>query len=165
VAKISVDAADTLLSLLRSSQGIPAAIAEIKSRDAMTVPELGESQMLPGHVGGNLAEEGRGFQYPILYVYCDKVKNAHVEKFRKFSGTARLNIEIRVSGTRVEGLERDLATYVDAVTEVLHRCEGDWGLGLSFSGAYEVGIEAVQQGAKNFRQTAKVVLEVDVSQD
>lgn len=165
MAKISVDAADTLLSLLRSSDGFPAAMSDIKARDALTVPDLGEPQMLPGRIGGDVAEAGSGFQYPVLFVYCDKVTNEHVEKFRKFSGTARVNIEIRVSGTRVEGLERSLAAYVDAVTEVLHGCRGDWGLGLSYSGAYEVVFEAVQQGGKSFRQAAKVVLEVDVSQD
>ena len=91
--------------------------------------------------------------------------NSQREKFRKFSGRARLNIEIKVSHTRSEGLERSLETYVDAVTEVLHRSQGDWGRGLGYSGAYEVHFEAVTQGGRNFLQTAKVVLEVDVSQN
>ena len=102
MAKVSIDAAETLLSLLCSSQGFSAAMAEIQMRDTRSVPELGESQMLPGHVSGDLAEEGRGFQYPALFVYCDKVTNSHREKFRKFSGKARLNIEIKSSQSRLE---------------------------------------------------------------
>ena len=165
MASISIDAADTLLSLLRSGQGIPAAMAEIQVRENRSVPELAGAQMLSGHLDKDVAEQGRGVPYPALFVYCDRVVNSQREKFRRFSGRARLNIEIRVSGTRCEGLERELETYVDAVTEVLHRSQGDWGQGASYSGAYEVHVEAVKRGGKNFLQTAKVVLEVDVSQN
>jgi len=165
VASISADAAATLLSLLRSAQGVPAAIAEIQIRENRSVPELAESQMLAGHLDKGVAEEGRGLQYPALFVYCDRVTNSQREKFRKFSGRARLNIEIKVSSTRGEGLERNLETYVDAVTEVLHGSHGDWGRGVSYSGAYEVHFDAAKRGGKNFLQTAKVVLEVEVSQN
>jgi hypothetical protein len=165
VASISIDAADTLLTLLRSTEGVTAAIAEIQLRENRTVPELAGSQMIAAHMDKEVAEQGRGLQYPVLFVYCDRVMNSQREKFRKFSGRARLNIEIKVSNSREEGLGRGLETYVDAVTEVLHRSHGDWGGGVSYSGAYEVHFEAAKKGGRNFLQTAKVVLEVDVSRD
>jgi hypothetical protein len=140
-------------------------MAEIQLRDSRPVPELSEAQMLGGNLGGESAEQPRSLQYPALLVYCDKVINSQREKFRKFSGKARLNVEIKVSDNRPDGLGLSLETCVDAVTEVLHRSQGDWGQGMSYSGAYEVQFEPVKRGGKNFVQTGKVVLEVDVSQD
>ena len=70
----------------------------------------------------------------------------------------------RVSESRLERLERKLETYVDAATEVLHQSQGDWGRGVSYSGSYEAVFEAVKRGGRNYLHTAKVVLEVDVSQ-
>lgn len=165
MASISIDTADTLLSLLRSTHGVAASIAEIQLRENRTVSELAGSQMIAGHIDKEVAEQGGGLQYPNLFVYCDRVTNSQREKFRRFSGRARLNIEIKVSSSRAEGLGRSLETYVDAVTEVLHRSQGDWGGGVSYSGMYEVGFEAVKKGGRNFLQTAKVVLEVEVSRD
>jgi len=165
VAKVSVDAADTLLSLLGSTEGVPAALAEIQLREGQTGPSPSTLQILAGQARGDVAEETKGFQYPAAFVYCDRVVNSQREKFRKFSGEARLNVEVRVSGSHLDGLERSLERCVDAVTEVLGRSHGDWGRGVHYSGAYEVEFEPVKHGGRNYIQTARVVLEVSVSQD
>lgn len=165
MANNSMDAASTLVSLLRGSNGVGAVIADARFEDNRFLPEIADSQMWTSHLHGDLSEEGRGFQYPALFVYCDKVTNLLREKFRKFSGKVRLNVEIRASQNRFEGLDETMAAYVDAVTEVLQRNQGDWGRGMSYSGAYEVTLEAIKRGGKGFVQTAKVILEVDVSQD
>jgi hypothetical protein len=164
VAQVGSITANTLLGLLCSSSGLPSAVAEVSMRENTALPEIGEEQMFAQNVSSDLAEKGQAFRYPAVYVYCDKTANLLREKFRKFSGTARLNVEIRISHNRMEELDRDLQLYVDAVTEVLHRNYGDWGQGISYSGGYEVQFGAVKQGGKNYVQTAKVVLKVDVSQ-
>ena len=160
-----MNTAETLVSLLRGSDGVAAAIANARFENNQYLPEISDSQMWTSHLHGDLSEEGRGFQYPALFVYCDKVTNLLREKFRMFSGTARLNVEVRASQNRFEGLELILATYVDAVTEVLQRNQGDWGHGMSYSGAYEVAVDPIKRGGRGFVQTAKVTLEIDVSQD
>ena len=164
MAQIGSVTTDTLLGLLRASSGLPSAIAEIAMRENVTLPKFDEAQLLAQNVSSDLAEKSQTFRYPAVYVYCDKISNSLREKFRKFSGTARLNIEIRFSRNRPEGLENDLQLYVDAVTEVLHSNRGDWGRGICYSGAYEIKFGSVERGGQNFRQAARVVLEVDVSQ-
>ena len=164
MANVSIETAETLLSLLRAQSGMNASIGEIAMEEGAALPELGPSQILSGNASGDLAEKGHRLRYPAVFVYCDKLTNSLREKFRRFSGTARLNVEIRVSQTSLEGLERSVQRYVNAATEVLHNSRGDWGRGISYGGGYQVEFAAAKAGGKNFVQTAKVVLEVEVSQ-
>lgn len=164
MARIANTATQTLAGLLRSSDGLAPAVAGVSRRENIELAPIGESSILTGNPGGELAGRSRVARYPALSVYCDKVSNLQREKFRSFSGTARMNIEVRVSGDRYEHLERELQLYVDAVTDVLENSRGDWGQGISYSGGYEIQFAAVKPGGRNFTQTAKVTLEVDVSQ-
>ena len=165
MAQVGSLTANTLFSLLNAGNGLPGTIAEIAMRQNQVLPEFDESHMFAQNVSSDLAEKGQVFRYPAIYIYCDKVTNLLREKFRKFSGKARLNVEIRISQHRLEGLEHSLQLYVDAVTEVLHGNQGDWGQGISYSGGYEIQFGAVKQGGKNYIQAARVILEVDVSQN
>ena len=85
------------------------------------------------------------------------------EKFRTFSGTVGLAIDVRVSHDRSEAIGELLNTYVDAVTDVLDRARGEWRPGVFYPGGYEVTFAAAKRGGKNFLQTAKVRLEVILS--
>lgn len=163
MAKIGIETAETLLRMLCSSDGLTAAITDISLRENRVMPEIGGQQVFAENVPAELAEKEPAFRYPALFVYCDRVVNSHREKFRTFAGAARLVVEVRVSGERRDGLEHDLQLYVDAVTEVLHNNRGDWGQGIGYSGAYEVQFGSVKRGGRSYIQTAKVVLEVDVS--
>ena len=113
---------------------------------------------------GKVHFRGRPGRFPVVFVYCDKVSNLQREKFRCFSGVARLNIELLVSGERQEALEQKLQFYVDAVTDVLECNRGDWGQGIGYGGGYEIQFAALKRGGRNYTQSAKVSLEVDVSQ-
>ncbi len=44
---------------------------------------------------------------------------------------------------------------MDAVTRVLDQNRGSWGEGAFFSGKYEVAIDPVKHGGRNFLQVAK----------
>ena len=165
VARIASATTETMLGLLRASGGLSATIAEIAFREKVKLDELGESQMFAGNVPVDLADRSCLGRFPLLHVYCDRVRNLQREKFRGFSGTARVTIELRASDERMEKLERKLQLYVDALTEVLQRNRGDWGQGMSYGGGYEIQFSAVKSGGKNYLQVAKLVLEVDVSQN
>jgi len=65
----------------------------------------------------------------MVNVYCEKVKNQLTEKFRTFSGTAQMTIEVRHSQDRLEGLQDSLQLYTDAATQVLAANRGDWAMG------------------------------------
>ncbi len=97
-------------------------------------------------------------KYPVVHVYSDRVRNLLTEKFRTFSGKVRTVAEVRVSQDRIEGMEEQLRLYVDAVTQVLDANRGSWGEGAFFTGGYEVSIDPVQHGGRNFLQIAKVSL-------
>ena len=121
------------------------------------------SQLVIRNVAADLAEKTAGVVYPAFFVYCDKVSNSLREKFRTFSGTARMVIETRASQDRLEGLEDRLHIYADAVMRVLDANRGDWGQGMFYTGGYEVAFGPVKHGGKHFIQTAKVVFEVEIS--
>src|ERR1017187_4236679 len=72
-------------------------------------------------------------------------------------------IEVRVSQDRLVGIENQLQTYVDAVTQVLDQNRGDWGEGMFYAGCYEAALGPVKHGGRNFIQAGKVTFEVGVS--
>lgn len=117
------------------------------------------------NVASDLAEKTAGVQYPAINVYCDKVINDLVEKFRTFSGRVQVAVEARVSQDRLRGLSEVLAQLVDAVADVLSKNRGDWGDGMFYGGKYEVAFGAIKHGGKNFLQTAKVTFDIGVSKD
>jgi hypothetical protein len=96
-------------------------------------------------------------------VYCERVSNLLREKYRRFSGTVRMAIEIRDSRDRIEGLEDEVRYYADAVAQVLDSNRGDWGDGVFYPGGYEVTFGPVKQGGKNFLQSAKATFDLEVS--
>ena len=54
--------------------------------------------------------------------------------------------------------------YVDAVTDVLDSQRGCWAPGVMYTGGYEVSLNPLKHGGKNFLQTAKITFELEVSQ-
>ena len=156
-------AVNRVIQILKSNTGLPYSIQAIaKSTDTELAP-IGSEQIHGINVAAEVAERSAGARYPAVYVFCDRVKNTMREKFRTFSGQIRTNIEIRVSYDRLEGVERQLQLYVDAVTDVLDNNRGDWGNGSFFGGGYEINYGQVKHGGKNFVQTAKVSFELEMS--
>ena len=123
------------------------------------------SQVCSQNIAADLAERSAPTHYPAVYVYCEKIINDLTEKFRSFSGRANMAIELLYSQDRLEGLEKGLEEGVDAATGALQASRGDWGDGIFYAGAYEVGIGAVKRGGKSFIQVAKVTFEIGVSRN
>jgi len=136
-------------------------LAEIAARDQTYWKPFEEKSVLLHNIAPDLADRNKGTVYPAVYLYAAKVENLPRQKFAGFSGPIRLVADLRSTGERYEGLEREITTYVEAVTTALLANTGSWGDGLIYSGAYAVKFETVKLGGRNFIQSAKVELEVE----
>lgn len=142
---------------------VAAAGAQVASSSGIAVPALSAGRVISGNIPAELAEKTTGAQYPLLRVSCSKISNTLKEKFRTFSGQAEVTVETLVTQDRLEGIEDQLHGCVEAVTAVLDANRGDWGGGALYNGGYEVSFGPVKHGGRNFLQSAKVTITVDVS--
>jgi hypothetical protein len=108
-------------------------------------------------------EKTASVRYPAVTLYCERLRNTQMEKFRVFSGNALLVAEIRASGARAEDLETDLNSYVEAACRVLENYRGAWTEIGTYTGAYDVKFQAMRPGGKQFTKMAQIVFEVQVS--
>jgi hypothetical protein len=165
MARLAGVVANRVLEALSNGQALPGQIARLSMEAGVPEQKPGITQLLVRNVSAEIAEKSAGASYPAFQIYCEKLTNSLREKFRTFSGTARMVIEARASQDRLEGLEDRLYVYVDAITNLLDASRGDLGQGMFYTGGYEVTFGAVKHGGKNFLQTAKVVFEVEISTD
>ena len=164
MAKAGSIAARKMAGFLAAPEtGVNAAAARLAEESDVALMPLAPAQVANQNIAVELAERSSVVKYPVVHVYVDRIRNVLTEKFRRFSGKVRTVAEVRVSQDRVEGIEERLRLYVEAVTQVLDTNRGSWGEGAFFGGQYEVAIEPVRHGGKNFLQVAKVSFEVDVS--
>ena len=143
--------------------GLGPAIAGIAAESGVDLAPIPAEHVANQNVSVELSERAQVIKYPAVYVYTDRVRNLLTEKFRTFSGKVRTVAEVRISQDRIEGVEEQLRLYVEAVTQVLDANRGSWGEGAFFTGGYEVKIDPVRHGGRNFLQIAKVEFDVDVS--
>jgi hypothetical protein len=162
MASISGAATSYLVGLLTSATGVDARALEIAIEDGFE-HVAGVRTIAIQNAAADLAEKTLQGKYPAVLVYCDKLANTLKEKFRVFSGTARLVVEVRCTRDRLEGLDEHLQLYAAAVSRVLENGRGQWTPGLYYAGGYEVTYGPVRTGGNYFLQAAKVVLEVEVS--
>lgn len=163
MAQVSSAATDKLVGILRADSGLAYSVAAVAARESLQMAPIPATQVVPENIAFEMAEKTAGAQYPVVYVYCERVVNNLREKFRTFSGKAHMAMDLRVTQDRLEGLERQLQLYVDAATQVLDAHRGDWGAGMFYTGGYEIQFGAVKHGGRHFIKTAKIVFEVDAS--
>jgi hypothetical protein len=156
-------AVEELTEALKAEGGLERLCADLANAAGVELVCIDASRVADSHIAAELAEKGAGVKYPMAYVYCDRVTNSLTEKFRTFSGTADLSIEIRISHDHAEQLQQQLHVYIDAVTKVIDTKRGQWSGGVFYTGGYEVSISPVKRGGKNYLQTARVKLQVHAS--
>jgi hypothetical protein len=156
-------AAGKVIQLMTGAAGMDTSLAALIADGGPPAATLNPAQIRSQNVSADLAERGDAVVYPAVNVYCEKIVNNLLEKFRSFSGTLEMAVEVRHSQDRLAGLQDVLDLYSDAVMQVLDANRGDWGDGMYYSGGYQVGFTAVKQGGKNYIQTAKVTFEIGVS--
>ena len=154
-----------VIAQLTGTAGMNSALAELSSSAAAPAPALSLSQVRAQNVAVDLAERAGAVAYPSVLVYCEKLTNSLQEKFRSFSGTAQMAVEVRHSQDRLDGLQDALELYVDAAAQTISAARGDWGNGMFYAGGYQVSYGPIKQGGRNFIQTAKMTFEVDVSRN
>jgi len=143
--------------------GVNANVATL-TQGAVSIPGiLDPAQVRSGNIASDLAERSDAVQYPAANIYCEKIVNSQVEKFRTFSGKLQMAIDLRHSEDRLDQVQGNLETYTDAVMGVLAASLGDWGGGMYYAGGYQVAIGPVKHGGRNFIQTAKITFEIGVS--
>jgi hypothetical protein len=152
-----------VVTLLSAPQGLNACVSTLALAENTTLAALAQNQILAQNASIEISERSTEVLYPAVSVYCEKIVNQLKEKFRNFSGIAAMTIEVRVSQDRLQGIEDQLQSYVDAVTQVLDQNRGDWGEGMYFAGCYEAALGAVKHGGQNFIQVGKVSFDVGVS--
>jgi hypothetical protein len=158
-------ATSRILKLLTSSPGLNGNLDTLAQLERVPLAPLSQKQIATGNLSFELSDRSAEMKYPAVYIYCDKIANLLTEKFRSFSGTAHMVIEVRLSQDRIEGLEKGLQLYVDAITQLLEKNQGDWGEGMFYAGGYEVAFGPVKHGGRNFIQIAKITFEVGASKN
>ena len=108
-------------------------------------------------------EKAASIRYPVATIYCERLRNTLAEKFRGFSGSALLVVEIRVSGARPEDLDAQLNSYVEAGCRVLEASRGPWTDIGTYTGAYDVKFQAMRQGGKHFTKSAHIEFDIHIS--
>ena len=156
-------ALQALARLLRAETGIPAAVTAVSREERTPLDPITYDQIVTQQLGSDIAESGPGVKYPALYLYCDKLTNSLHEKFRRFSGTVDLTIEIRVTHDRAETLLDAVHLYVDATSRVLDQIRGAWGDGIFYGGEYTVTFANTRKGGRHYLQSAKISLPVHVT--
>lgn len=147
-----------VVELLKSPEGVNAQVRELGEHTTHEVKTF-----VPQNAAPELFEKSLPTRYPAIFVYCEKVANILKEKFRVFSGMARMVVEVRCSEDRLEGIDSKLQVYVAAVCHVLDHARGEWAHGIYYTGGYEVVYGPARSGGQSFLQIAKVTFEVQVS--
>jgi hypothetical protein len=162
-AKIGSAVAAKVIGRITGPAGVNSTLAALTQTDQNLAGPLNAAQVRSLNAAADLAERGSTVKYPAVNVYCEQIVNQMTEKFRMFSGTVQMAIEVRHSQDRIEGLQDSLDLYADAIMAVLNANRGDWGDGAFYGGAYKVAFGAVKQGGKNFIQIMKITFEIGVS--
>lgn len=149
--------------LVEPDSGLSAAMAALAELEGIHMAAMPDDHIRAQNVAPEIAEKSTAAKYPAVHVYCEKLSNQLREKFRAFSGKARLVMEARISQDRLEGIEQKSQLMIDAITDLLDANRGDWGQGMFYTGGYEVQYGPVKHGGRNFLQLTKVIFEVDVS--
>lgn len=162
MVQISRTITEYLAAHLSATNGLNATLGALRVADPHSPGDI--RSFLSRNVTAELLEKANQASYPSVLVYCEKLSNTLREKFRTFSGTARMTVEVRHSEDRVEALDRATLVYTDAICVLLSNMRGSWTENLMYAGGYEVIYSPVKAGGKHFVQSSKITFEVDVSQ-
>jgi hypothetical protein len=91
--------------LLTGSIGVNSYLGAYTLDNGQPLPPLNNAQVRAQNVPPEIADKSSAMQYPAANVYCDKIVNSLLEKFRTFSGTVQTTVELRHSQDRLDGLQ------------------------------------------------------------
>jgi hypothetical protein len=161
MGSISSSLTSYLFGLFTSEDGLNGELANVLGDEGAEFEASNSIQIQ--NAPPDIAERAQSVRYPAIYLYCERLINSQREKFVRFSGKAKLIVEIRCSSDRIEGMEKAVERYSDAACRVLENARGNWQGGALYSGGYEVVYTTLKHGGKNFLQVAKISFDVDVT--
>jgi len=91
--------------------GVNAGLASLTQAEVEFAGLVDATQIRTQNVASEMAERALGMKYPAVNVYCEKIVNGLREKFRSFSGTVQMTMELRHSQDRLEGLQERLELF------------------------------------------------------
>jgi hypothetical protein len=138
--------------MLNAAGGLTASLTNY----AVLAPLTAAPMAIVSHVPQELQEKQQKVVYPLCRIYCDQIQNTGKVKFRQFSGTYRVVVEITHSQDRLDGLTDKLQATTDAVSDVLDRSCGNLGNGMVLQPGYQAEIDAVKAGGLHYQQSARV---------
>ena len=165
MARIGSLAVQALAGYLRGPEGLPDKIANLTALNQFAIGPITAVDILERQVAADIAEKTSGVRYPAVHIYCPRMVNELREKFRTFSGTADLTVEMRVSHEHMDDLQAMLQTFVEAITDILDKKRGRWVPGVFYTGGYTIQFGPIKRGGRNFLQAAKVELTVNISME
>ena len=163
MSSIAKSATSKIVQWLTAPNGLNATISAMAQETGTLLQPVMARQFFTNNVSTEIAEKSEEVKYTAVYIYCDKIANTLVEKFRSFSGRLQMVIEVRVSQDRLDSLEQNSQLYTESVTQTLNQVRGDWGEGLFYAGSYDVSFGPVKHGGKNFIKTIKITFPVEAS--
>lgn len=152
-----------VLERITGQDGMNAALAALTTPGNTLPATIGPSQIRAQNVAADLTDRTSPALFPSVNIYCEKIVNDLTEKFRSFSGSVQMAIDVRHSQDKLEGLQGALELYADSLIHTLDATRGDWEDGMFYAGGYEVSLGAVKHGGKNFVQAAKITFRIGVS--
>jgi hypothetical protein len=158
-------ATSKVLQLMNAPGGLNTNVAVLAQAENVSLSPVPAARFFTDNVASDVAEKSADVKYTAVYVYCNKIVNDLREKFRSFSGRLQMEIDVRVSQDRLEGIDGTSQLYTDAVTQILNQNRGDWGQGLFYAGGYEICFAPVKHGGRNFIKSATVSFQVNASVD
>lgn len=162
VANIPATATEAVINVLTAQAGQDFALNAIVTGlgQVSAIPRV---SILPGNTPADMFEKSLALKYPTVNVFCEKLANTLKEKYRVFSGTVHMVVEIRHSEDQIQNIQDSLQIYTTAVCQLLDTSRGDFGGGVFYAGGYEVAFNPLKRGGRNFLQTARVGFDLDVS--
>ncbi|HWB86045.1 MAG TPA: hypothetical protein VG675_18020 [Bryobacteraceae bacterium] len=165
MTKIGSAATAKVIERITGSTGVNSTLGALTQPDSGLAGPIMRAQVNPRNASADVVGRSGPAKFPTINVYCEKIVNNLMEKFRSFSGNVQMAIEIRHSQDRLDGLEAALELYIDSATQMLDSERGDWGDGMYYAGGYEVTFGPVKSGGRNLIQTAKIMFEIGVSKN
>jgi predicted Zn-dependent protease with MMP-like domain len=138
--------------MLNSDGGLATSLTDYSALATLTAAPVA----VVSHVPQELREKQQKIVYPICQIYCDQIQNDGKVKFRQFSGTYRVVVEVTHSQDRLDGLTDTLQATADAVSDVFDRNSGNLGDGMVLKPGYAAEIDAVKKGGLHYQQSARV---------
>lgn len=161
---ITILAASQARNLLIADGALAQQIQTLASVASVLVPTIAPSQIVLSSASPDIGDKDVQLTYPRVCLYSTGFKNTQAEKFRSVSGTLSVVADVWASANLVSDSDCWIHYYVTAVASVFSGNTGDWGNGMFFPGMYDVQFQAPKNGGLGYVQSARITLQLIVSQ-